>query len=98
MRSAGCIEYELIPPRRKHYLRPGKDLTLDWRPLYTGLKAVILPEDTGYVYTSTATRNIRTLMKMCASAQPYFEPGEVTAMFDEFLPYVSGLQRTEGVG
>ncbi|KAL7276003.1 Proteasome activator BLM10 [Rhizina undulata] len=75
--------------RRKHYLRPGKDLTLDWRPLFKELKVFVLPQESGFVYTTTVKRNVRTLTKMCSFAQLYFDPEEITAMFEEFLPYFS---------
>lgn len=75
--------------RRKHYLRPGKDLTLDWRPLYRELKLFVLPSESGGSHPPNVKRNIRTLTKLCTFAQLYFDPREIPAMFDEFLPFFS---------
>jgi len=80
---------KLIKHRRKHYLRPGKDLVLDWRPLFKELKVFVLPSESGMVHTSNIKRNIRTLTKLCTFAQLYFDPREIPEMFEEFLPYFS---------
>ena len=47
------------------------------------------------VHTTNAKRNIRTLTKMCAFAQLYFDTREIPAMFEDFLPYFS-TSFTEG--
>ena len=73
--------------RKKHYLRPGKDLTLDWRPLFREWKAFVIPSDAGMVQTQHVKRNSRTLAKLCTFAQLYFDPREIPAMLEEFLPY-----------
>lgn len=75
--------------RRKHYLRPGKDLVLDWRPLFNELKAFVLPTEIGHSSYSTGIpkRNVRTLTKLCSFAQLYFDPLEIPAMFKEILPF-----------
>ena len=75
--------------RRKHYLRPGKDLLLDWRPLFKELKVFVLPSESGITHTSNIKRNVRTLTKLCTFAQLYFGPKEIPAMLEEFLPYFS---------
>ncbi|TGZ77342.1 hypothetical protein EX30DRAFT_398649 [Ascodesmis nigricans] len=73
--------------KRKHYLRPGKDLTLNWKVLYTELKLFVLPQDDNILHTAyNARKNIRTVIRMCTSAQYYFDPQELPAMFEEFLP------------
>ena len=66
--------------RRKHYLRPGKDLILDWRPLYRELKMFVLPSESGGSHPPNVKRNIRTLTKMCTFAQSYFDPKEIPAI------------------
>ena len=75
--------------RRKHYLRPMKDLTLEWRPLYRELKVFVLPSESGMVNTANVKRSLRTLTKLCAFAQLYFDPKEIPVMLKEFLPYYS---------
>jgi len=78
--------------RKKHYLRVGEDLYLDWRPLFKELKALVLPSDTSTVVTASSghmKRNHRTLLKMCSFAQLYFDRAEVPEMLDTFLPYFS---------
>lgn len=75
--------------RRKHYLRPIKDLTLDWRPLYRELKVFVLPSESGMVNTTNVKRNFRTLTKLCTFAQLYYDPEDIPVMLKEFLPYYS---------
>lgn len=75
--------------RRKHYLRPGKDLVLDWRPLFRELKLFVLPSESGGSQPPNVKRNIRTLTKMCTFAQLYFDPQEIPAIFEEILPFFS---------
>lgn len=79
----------LTRDRRKHYLRPGKDLILDWRPLYRELKLFVLPSESGGSHSPNVKRNPRTLTKLCTFAQYYFDPQEIPAIFQEFLPYFS---------
>ncbi|KAF2200324.1 hypothetical protein GQ43DRAFT_481692 [Delitschia confertaspora ATCC 74209] len=79
----------MVLTKRKHYLRPGKDLTLDWRPLFRELKQFVLPSESGGSSPPNIKRNIRTLTKLCTFAQLYFDPQEIPAMLDEFLPYFS---------
>lgn len=73
--------------RRKHYLRPVKDLVLDWRPLYRELKAFVLPTESGLVHSTNLKRNVKTLTKLCAFVQLYVDPCEMPAMLEEFLPH-----------
>ena len=76
--------------RRKHYLRPLIDLTLDWRTLFREIKIFVLPQEAGgLLQTTWLKRNYKTLTKMCSFAQLYFDPKELPAMLDEFLPYFS---------
>ena len=86
---------DLTRIRRKHYLRPAKDLVLDWRPLYQEIKYFVLPAEAGLVQTSTLKRNIKTLTKLCSFAQLYFDPSELPNMLEEFLPFFS-TSFTEG--
>jgi proteasome activator subunit 4 len=79
----------MVLTKRKHYLRPGKDLTLDWRPLYKELKVFVLPSESATQNTYSSKRNIRTLTKICTFAQLFFDPKEIPAMLEEFLPYFS---------
>lgn len=79
----------MILTKRKHYLRPGKDLTLDWRPLYKELKIFVLPSESSTQNTYSSKRNIRTLTKLATFAQLFFDPTEIPAMLEEFLPFYS---------
>ncbi|KAK5174038.1 Proteasome activator BLM10 [Saxophila tyrrhenica] len=79
----------MVLTKRKHYLRPGVDLTLDWRPLWKELKIFVLPSESSTQNTYSSKRNVRTLTKMCTFAQLFFDPKEVPAMMEEFLPYYS---------
>ncbi|KAI9933023.1 hypothetical protein AWENTII_004630 [Aspergillus wentii] len=73
--------------KRKHYLRPVKDLILDWKPLYKELKGFVLPTESGLVHSTNLKRNIKTLTKLCAFTQLYVDPCELPAMLEEFLPH-----------
>ncbi|KAF2162796.1 hypothetical protein M409DRAFT_26651 [Zasmidium cellare ATCC 36951] len=79
----------MVLTKRKHYLRPGKDLTLDWRPLYKELKVFVLPSESSTQNTYSSKRNARTLTKLCTFAQLFFDPQEIPAMMEEFLPFFS---------
>ncbi|CAK1365279.1 unnamed protein product [Cercospora beticola] len=79
----------MVLTKRKHYLRPGKDLTLDWRPLFKEIKVFVLPSESSTQNTYSSKRNIRTLTKLCTFAQLFFDPREIPAMLEEFLPYYS---------
>ncbi|GLA77993.1 hypothetical protein AtubIFM55763_010475 [Aspergillus tubingensis] len=77
----------MLLTKRKHYLRPVKDLTLDWRPLYRELKSFVLPTESGLVHSTNLKRNVKTLTKLCAFVQLYIDPSELPAMLEEFLPH-----------
>jgi proteasome activator subunit 4 len=64
-----------------------KDLVLDWKPLFKELKTFVLPTESGLVHSTNLKRNIKTLTKLCAFSQLYFDPCELPAMLDEFLPH-----------
>ncbi|KAK1139676.1 Proteasome activator BLM10 [Aspergillus melleus] len=77
----------MLLTKRKHYLRPVKDLILDWKPLYRELKAFVLPTESGLVHSTNLKRNVKTLTKLCAFVQLYIDPCELPAMLEEFLPH-----------
>ncbi|KAI9714363.1 MAG: hypothetical protein M1820_000324 [Bogoriella megaspora] len=79
----------MVLTKRKHYLRPGKDLTLDWRPLYKELKVFVMPNESATQNTGMHKRNVRTLTKLCTFAQLFFDPKEIHLMLEEMLPYFS---------
>ncbi|KAF3896056.1 Proteasome activator complex subunit 4 [Trichophyton interdigitale] len=85
----------MVLTKRKHYLRPTKDLILDWKPLYRELKVFVLPSEAGLVHSMSNKRNIKTLIKLCSFAQFYFDPLELPSMLQEFLPYFT-TSFTEG--
>ena len=75
--------------KRKHYLRPGVDLYLDWRPLLRQLKPIVLPTESAPGMNSAAKKSPRMLVKICTFAQPYFDPAETETMLEEILPFFS---------
>ncbi|EON69048.1 proteasome activator subunit 4 [Coniosporium apollinis CBS 100218] len=79
----------MVLTKRKHYLRPVRDLTLDWRPLYKELKNFVLPAEGGASHTASIRRNIRTLTKLSTFSQLFFDPNEIPEMLKEFLSYFS---------
>jgi len=79
----------MVLTKRKHYLRPIKDLTLDWRPLYKELKIFVLPCDFATQNTYSSKRSVRTLTKLCTFGQLFFAPTEIPALLEELLPYFS---------
>lgn len=81
--------------KKKHYLKPRKELILDWRPLFRELKIFVLPQESGLIQTTSVKRNPKTLTKMCSFAQLYFDPEEIPTMLDEILPYFT-MSFTEG--
>jgi len=81
------LSLEADQDRKKHYLRPGTDLVLDWRPLFREWKVFVIPSETGMMHTQSVKRNFRTLAKLCGFAQLYFDPREIPAILDEILPY-----------
>jgi proteasome activator subunit 4 len=85
----------MLLTKRKHYLRPQRDLTLDWRPLFREIKIFVIPAESGLIQTTNAKRNIKTLVKMSSFAQLYFDPEDIPAMLDEILPHFT-MSFTEG--
>ena len=77
----------MLLTKRKHYLRPLKDLTLDWRPLFREIKIFVIPAESGLIQTTNLKRNIKTMTKICSFAQLYFDPEDTPAMLEEILPH-----------
>ncbi|KAK3361733.1 hypothetical protein B0T24DRAFT_113953 [Lasiosphaeria ovina] len=74
--------------RKKHYLKPGEDLTLDWRPLWKEIKALVFPSEAP-AHQGSRRRQQKHLVKLCLHANSYFDPAERRAMLEELLPYFS---------
>ncbi|EPE08720.1 proteasome activator subunit [Ophiostoma piceae UAMH 11346] len=74
--------------KKRHYLKPAEELTLDWRPLWKQLKSIALPSDSA-VHQSVPTRVYKQVLRLCLHAQTYLDPSERRAMLDEILPYFS---------
>ncbi|KAF7561574.1 hypothetical protein G7046_g2565 [Stylonectria norvegica] len=74
--------------RKNHYLKPGEDLTLDWRPLWSEIKAWVLPSEVP-AHQSNRRRSAKQLLKLCTHANTYFDPADRRAMLEEFLPFFS---------
>ncbi len=78
----------IILTKKKHYLKPGEDLTLDWRPLWKQLKSIALPTETA-VHQSVQARVYKQILRLCLHVQSYLDPAERRHMLDEVLPYFS---------
>ncbi|CAG8957116.1 hypothetical protein HYFRA_00009317 [Hymenoscyphus fraxineus] len=74
--------------KRKHYLKPGDDLILDWRPLWKEIKTFVLPYEIP-THQAGRRRPHKSVASMCTFAYQYFDPRERQAMLDEILPYFS---------
>ncbi|KAK4244080.1 hypothetical protein C7999DRAFT_35563 [Corynascus novoguineensis] len=74
--------------RKKHYLKPGEDLTFDWRPMWKELKALVLPSETAS-HQGSRRRSSKHLLKLCLHASSYFDPKERRAIVEELLPFFS---------
>ncbi|KAG9233361.1 putative proteasome activator complex subunit 4 [Amylocarpus encephaloides] len=79
--------------KRKHYLKPGDDLILDWRPLWKEIKSIVLPQEMA-TNQSRRRRSHKNIASMCTYAYQYFDPRERQAMLDELLPYFSTSEIT----
>ncbi|KAK3692978.1 hypothetical protein B0T22DRAFT_436195 [Podospora appendiculata] len=79
--------------RKKHYLKPGEDLVLEWRPLWKEIKGLVLPSETAS-HQGSRRRTQKHLLKLCLHASSYFDPRERRAMLEEFLPYFSTSDMT----
>ncbi|KAJ9144251.1 Proteasome activator BLM10, partial [Pleurostoma richardsiae] len=79
--------------RKKHYLKPGEDLILDWRPLWKELKGFVFPSETASHQTNRRRSN-KHLFKLCLHAQSYFDPKDRREMLEEILPYFSTSDMT----
>jgi len=55
--------------------------------LFREIKAFVIPSESGLIQTTNLKRNIKTLTKICSFAQLYFDPEDIPAMLEEFLPY-----------
>ncbi|KAK3941439.1 proteasome activator BLM10 [Diplogelasinospora grovesii] len=74
--------------KKKHYLKPGEDLTFDWRPLWKEIKGLVMPGETAS-HQGSRKRMQKHLLKLCLHANSYFDPRERRAMLEEMLPYFS---------
>ncbi|KAH6723962.1 putative proteasome activator complex subunit 4 [Leptodontidium sp. MPI-SDFR-AT-0119] len=72
--------------KKKHYLKPGEDLILDWRPLWKEIKSIVLPSEMA-THQGGKKRNHKNIANMCMFASQYFDPRERQAMLEEVLPY-----------
>lgn len=72
--------------KKKHYLKPGEDLILEWRPLWKEIKSIVLPSEMA-TNQGGRKRSHKNIANMCAFAAQYFDPRERQAMLEEVLPY-----------
>ncbi|KAH7132801.1 hypothetical protein EDB81DRAFT_904867 [Dactylonectria macrodidyma] len=74
--------------RKNHYLKPGEDLTLEWRPLWNEIKAWALPSEVP-AHQSNRRQWTKQFLELCMHANTYFDPADRRTMLDEFLPFFS---------
>lgn len=74
--------------RKSHYLRPGDDLILDWRPLWNKVRPWI-PLSEVAAHQSNRRRPVKQLLELCNHACSYFDPSQRRDMLKEFLPFFS---------
>ncbi|CAK7270411.1 Proteasome activator BLM10 [Sporothrix epigloea] len=74
--------------KKRHYLRPGQDLVLDWRPLWKQLKSITLPSETS-VHQSIQARVYKQVLRLSLHMQSYLDPSDRREMLEEILPYFS---------
>ncbi|KAG9243685.1 putative proteasome activator complex subunit 4 [Calycina marina] len=79
--------------KRRHYLKSGEDLILDWRPLWKEIKQIVLPGECP-PHQSSRKRSHKNIANMCSYAYAYFDPRDRKAMLDEILPYFSTSDTT----
>lgn len=77
-----------MPFRKKHYLKPGEDLTLDWRPLWKEMKGLVLPSEAPS-HQGSRRRAQKHLLKLCLHSNSYFDPKDRREMLEELLPFFS---------
>jgi proteasome activator subunit 4 len=63
-------------------------LLLDWKPLWSEIKAWVLPSDVP-THQRNRRRPAKQLMKLATHAHVYFDPKDRLAMLEEFLPFFS---------
>lgn len=71
--------------RKDHYLKPGEDLTLDWRPIWNDVKAAVLPT----THHTGRKRITKMILKLANHTHTYFDPSDRPQMLEEFLPFFS---------
>lgn len=74
--------------RKRHYLKAGEDLVLDWRPILKELKALVLPSEAAS-HQSSRRRSQKHLLKLALYANPYFDPADRREMLEQLLPFFS---------
>ncbi|KAF7907638.1 uncharacterized protein EAF01_005224 [Botrytis porri] len=80
--------FRFLLTRKKHHLKPGADLILDWRPLWREIKGLVLPHEMA-AHQGSRKRSHKNVASLAAYASQFFDPGERKAMFEEILPYFS---------
>ncbi|KAK1752270.1 proteasome activator BLM10 [Echria macrotheca] len=75
--------------RKKHYLKPGEDLYLDWKPLWHELKVLILPTESPSHQQTRRRASQKHLLRLALHANAYFDPAERHEMLTEILPFFS---------
>ncbi|KAG4027816.1 hypothetical protein MFRU_027g01040 [Monilinia fructicola] len=80
--------FRFLLTRKKHHLKPGADLILDWRPLWREIKGLVLPHEMA-AHQGSRKRSHKNVSSLAAYASQFFDPRERKAMFEEILPYFS---------
>lgn len=74
--------------KKRNYIKPVEELTLDWRPLWKQLKSIALPSETA-VHQAVHTRVYKQVLRLCLHVQAYLDPSDRREMLDEILPFFS---------
>ncbi|PQE33894.1 proteasome activator subunit 4 protein [Rutstroemia sp. NJR-2017a WRK4] len=80
--------FRFLLTRKKHHLKPGADLVLDWRPLWREIKGLVLPHEMA-AHQGSRKRSYKNVASLVIYASQFFDPRERKAMLEEILPYFS---------
>jgi proteasome activator subunit 4 len=82
------VSMVIILTRKYHYLKPGIDLTLDWRPIWNQFKMLVFSEESG-PHSTGRRKPHKQIWKLLTHSKTYFDPRDRKEMLDEFLPFFS---------
>ncbi|KAK6610738.1 GPI mannosyltransferase [Botrytis cinerea] len=65
--------FRFLLTRKKHHLKPGADLILDWRPLWREIKGLVLPHEMA-AHQGSRKRSHKNVASLAAYASQFFDP------------------------